>query len=502
MIIGQENRMTIPQIDKAIERLDKLMNPGEGKKEPPARVVEEYESYKKRLTVAKNRILRYYTRAKVKFPALATKKNILTVLSFTGRNMFKAWGKGGITQSIGRGINFLKQTANAGIDFLEDNKGLIVGVGATAAVIKLSQTTLGEAVKNTLATFMETNPHFASLLNVVGVTAFILAIPTIRSKIRQKTNAATIARHELKNEVLDSTMEEPEHEIMNILEGTAKDKDGNVIKNAPDELVEQIANNPELLQRFKTIVAQLPAKDPKRAQIASIVRRAEIMNAKKRSEASNELIEQNKEYNLKTKAALYVNKKETLLANVDTMEFDDATLGLTAPTTTEKDNALKTLKAEVKSAVENQFSSIGPDKKAQLYKIFTGKDKPGADIGEPEINEMVEILLTGDLNKIVETLFGKNSKHKKITKAVNDFNDKTKVYNDELKKYNTEKETKTTQKRNEIKQEIENGTYSDLQQIKDDLKNEGWSDKQIDDAIKQAEKNLEAEKIANQASND
>ena len=496
MIIGQENRMTIPQIDKAIERLDKLMNPGEGKKEPPARVVEEYESYKKRLTVAKNRILRYYTRAKVKFPALATKKNILTVLSFTGKNMFKAWGKGGITQSIGRGINFLKQTANAGIDFLEDNKGLIVGVGATAAVIKLSQTALGETVKNTLVTFMETNPHFAALLNVVGVTAAILAIPTIRSKIRQKTNAATIARQELKNEVLDSTMEEPEHEIMNFLDGKGELK---------QEHIEEVANNPELLQRFKTIVAQLPAKDPKRAQIAAIVRRAEAVVSDKVANASNDLIEQNKKHNLNIKAAAYVNKKESLLAGIETKEYSASELGLTEPDVTARDEAVADLKKLIFNNVKAQFDAKATDaEKAALYTTLTGYIKSGSTtITYDDMQRIVDIVFAKGIDNIHASLgITAIPSGDPIKVGIDNLKAKSSAYKTAYDAYLKDKAEKTQIKRDFDKAYINGGKDQELEDIITNLKAEGYTEDEIKAAIEQAGKNLEAEKIANQASND
>lgn len=488
MIIGQENRMTIPQIDNAIKKLDALMAPGEGKKEPPARVVEEYESYKKRLLVAKNRILRYYAKAKVKFPALATKKNILTIMHITGKNAQSRLHA--IVPTVGKYVDMFKQGVNAGIDFLEDNKGLIVGAGAVMAISKLSQTALGQAAKDAIVTFMTAHPQFAALLNVVGVTAALLAIPSIRTKIRQK-NASIIQREQLKSEVMESTMEDPENSIMNALDGNGTLK---------QEDIEKVANNPELLQRFKNIVAQLPAKDPKKAQIASIVRRAEAVVSGKVAAASNDLIEQNKKHNLNTKAAEYVNKKETLLAEIDTKEYSASELGLTEPDVTARDEAVKTLKNLIYDNVKKQFEEKATDaEKAALYTTLTGEIKMGP-ITDDDYKKIADLVLGKGIDNIYTNL--RIASDDKIKDGIDTLKAESSAYKTAYDNYLNKKEEETKKKREDDKKAIIEETYSDLEQIKKDLTAKGYEESDIKDAIDQAKRNLEAEKIANQASND
>lgn len=281
MINGQENRMTIPQIDKAIKRIDeqKITDP---------RAQEELLSYKKRLTTAKNRILRYYAKAKVKYPAIATKKNTLTVMAFTGK-----WTKQSWTQKIGVFTDKVKQTANSGIDFLEDNKGLIIGIGSIAAahaVVGLIEEKTGKALKEILGTWIKNNPKWAMLIGSVGLTAALLSIPTLRSKVRNKTNERDIQRAELKNAVLEETMEEPENELLN----------KNLSTEDKAKLIEEVAQTPELLGRLKSIYAAVAndPNNPQRLKLAQIIREAELKEKQIRTEQSQDLLKANNAYQI------------------------------------------------------------------------------------------------------------------------------------------------------------------------------------------------------------
>lgn len=306
MIIGQENSLTIPQIDRTIAKIDQFAD-----KAKDERTQEEMLSYKKRLLTAKNRILRYYARAKVKFPALTTKKNILTVLSITAGGKFSQSKLARIAPTIGKYVDMVKQGVNAGIDFLEDNKGLIVGTGATAAVIALSKTALGKKATGLIAKFVAANPAFAWLVAIIGATYLLSKLPSIRSHFR-KQNASVVARQQLKAETMESMLDDPENSIMNILDGSAKDEKGQKITAVTPDQIEQIENNPELLNRLKEVFVNLEDDDPKKAKLGAILRQVEQKRNTKQHQADVDYMENNKQSKLNAYADQYVKKEKAL----------------------------------------------------------------------------------------------------------------------------------------------------------------------------------------------
>lgn len=503
MINGQENRMTIPQIDKAIKRIDeqKITDP---------RAQEELLSYKKRLTTAKNRILRYYAKAKVKYPAIATKKNTLTVMAFTGK-----WTKQSWTQKIGVFTDKVKQTANSGIDFLEDNKGLIIGIGSIAAahaVVGLIEEKTGKALKEILETWIENNPKWAMLIGSVGLTAALLSIPTLRSKVRNKTNERDIQRAELKNAVLEETMEEPENELLN----------KNLSTEDKAKLIEEVAQTPELLGRLKSIYAAVAndPNNPQRLKLAQIIREAELKEKQIRTEQSQDLIKANNAYQIEAlgdeyfttldevKKELEENFKEKFVnafvyTNEQGQKIKEPELNYSKGNT--PDDLKKTIINSYISKLTKEStntSEIFNLYYSMLSKKFTGTD-PYISNGVARNTEDIRTLLNKvDYKALVDWYAPQdtnvNAAYEKILKTQEEHKARVKQYNADKEQALNQALEKALNKYKNENLDIDARNSQKIEEIKEKMRKFGALDNEIDNILSKAKTRKEAARTATQ----
>ncbi len=199
--------------------------------------------------------------------------------------------------------------ATKGMDILEDKKGLIATVGVSAAVMGVAKTylpklmaveleegvkftvagqevianTVGEVIKN----FFLANPALTAGLGIAGIAAVAIAIPAIRSKIRNSSayQGKMLAREEtakLKADILDLNEGQEHDKIIGFYStnGMEIDDKGNV--KVDESLVKIAAQDEKILEALEKDLTYNGSKMPaeSRGKLAALVNAARAERAK------------------------------------------------------------------------------------------------------------------------------------------------------------------------------------------------------------------------------
>lgn len=253
MSVAYENRLTIPQLDNAINVTKaKLSSLGD---ENDPRIQEKLKIMLEKFQKAKAKINRYYEKTVKKNPSIVIKRNQLRVID-TLKNPAAEARKN------------VKNPSNAynALDAIEDKRGFLIAGVATAGtlgVLSTAEITLSAEVAKTLG-LSSTNP--TSLLKVVGAflqqnPAIVVALGTTAAivilakmpKIRAAWNKSKVNKAALldaENEIYDKANElNPEQQLLaNII------KNKNNLKAIPN-FAQELADHPALVTKISAILA-------------------------------------------------------------------------------------------------------------------------------------------------------------------------------------------------------------------------------------------------------
>lgn len=263
LMTGNANTMTIPQLDKIIEKLQIKLKENDVKNNDTLR--SKVESLLYDYTKAKNKILRYYEKTKSKHPELVVgKKNTLTMVQ-----ILKNKGKFNKADNVSQKEQ--KWAYNV-TDFLKDTKGYAIGIAATAGALGVANAiSMGVANKGimqvigkAIGTAFWTSALSSSLITAgLAIGAACYLVPKIARSVQKIKNNKTQAR-EMNNEILNVSAEDNldvSKSIDEIVEILNSNKNLNDMLNDPTQFTE-ITNNmtPAEVAKLKNAMASHKAK--------------------------------------------------------------------------------------------------------------------------------------------------------------------------------------------------------------------------------------------------
>ena len=290
----KENHLTIPQLDSSIEIIKKHLYDESGniKEGIDAGTASRMENLLLRYTTAKNKINKYYNATMKKHPNIVRGKlKLLTVIDTM------KW-KDDEQKQAAQKTNATNQDKSMS-SFIEDHKGLIVGVSGTAMAIIAA-----DALAKGITTLVDGNtrgifkliaqglgavteagllPH---LLLGVGFGALILIATKINPALR-RAKLKKLQREQLMGELNEEQIKNEDP----TLEKTTVDATGKINLNLTDEEITKFVENPELLRELEDKVKASGTKNPlelaavqklrvevnsRKAQIDAAAREAEI----------------------------------------------------------------------------------------------------------------------------------------------------------------------------------------------------------------------------------
>lgn len=399
--------LNVKQLDNAIAILDKKM--AESKKDDF--MIRKLQQMKNEYVKVENKILRYYDKARRKYPNMVEgKKNTLTLLKVLELQNKKTkpynLDKGNKVKEAKWNYNFF--------DAVEDTKGLIVGTGATIVGIGVADLIAKGVTKDKgifplifegLKAAFDFDAFGMSMLTIGGAAiGAALAIPKIRNKAHQIKNNIAHSR-EASNEVFKKLSEDEVYDEEK-LKSTAFDK-------SKKGMIDELINNPDLL---KSLQDKLKKKDldglspAQKVNLQILVNAAEAevknlesqLKAKKNKAAGEKATP--KKTPAKTEGEIRKEAEEKEVENVAKAieKFYEAI------ETSNKDNA-----PELDKDVEKNSEK-------DLSKLLSSYDAYALLVGESGLAKQYQSYYNGEYNAELQTLKDLNIALKKDTISTDD----------------------------------------------------------------------------------